>query len=384
MYYDDASCIISAARNIQCELCGKRFKTPQHAYQHRKTVHEGRYRFRCEKCGHGMEKEQYLKSHRCGRVRRIQDNEISDMPGGINDVLGGISDVPGGIPNVPGGISNVPGGIPNVPGGIPNVPGGIPNVPDGIITKVPGIIPNSSSLIPNLKGKITDMPSVVQNMPGVVQNMPGVVQNMPGVVQNMPGVVQNMPGVVQNMPGVLPDMLSVLPNMQGKDKINQSALHIEDVINIAKTKDTEETIFKARSADRAVGLHTDRELGLTDTGQYLSSNTPGPTGRADRLHSGGIRTDRRQHLNNANSIVLASHNQVIDTASVIDNYTQSQIAAHYLIPDGDSYRHESQGEPGGNTLSPDSPVTHSSQHSYVIPIPGTYAHYLIPNTNVPY
>ncbi|KAK2143019.1 hypothetical protein LSH36_887g02093 [Paralvinella palmiformis] len=62
-------------RNIQCPVCGKCFKNKDQERDHRLAVHEGRYKYRCSKCGHGMAKKIYLENHRCGRVRRIQDGE---------------------------------------------------------------------------------------------------------------------------------------------------------------------------------------------------------------------------------------------------------------------------------------------------------------------
>lgn len=69
------NCSPSEERNIQCPVCGKCFKNKDQEHDHRMAVHEGRYKYRCNKCGHGMAKKIYLDSHRCGRVRRIQDGE---------------------------------------------------------------------------------------------------------------------------------------------------------------------------------------------------------------------------------------------------------------------------------------------------------------------
>ena len=32
---------------------------------HHRTQHLGQYRYRCDKCGHGVEKRSYLHTHRC-------------------------------------------------------------------------------------------------------------------------------------------------------------------------------------------------------------------------------------------------------------------------------------------------------------------------------
>ena len=50
------------------------FKTEQDVKRHKRTQHLGVYRYHCEKCGHGMEKLSYLKSHKCGRIRRINED----------------------------------------------------------------------------------------------------------------------------------------------------------------------------------------------------------------------------------------------------------------------------------------------------------------------
>jgi len=65
----------SDERKVQCTICGKCFKNQVQEKSHRKHVHEGRYRYHCGKCGHGVAKRQYLQSHKCGRVRRVQDGE---------------------------------------------------------------------------------------------------------------------------------------------------------------------------------------------------------------------------------------------------------------------------------------------------------------------
>ena len=62
-------------RKVQCTICGKCFKNQVQEKSHRKHVHEGRYQFHCTKCGHGVARKQYLQSHKCGRVRRVQDGE---------------------------------------------------------------------------------------------------------------------------------------------------------------------------------------------------------------------------------------------------------------------------------------------------------------------
>ena len=41
-------------------------------------VHKGRYRYHCDKCGHGLEKKSYLATHRCNRVRRDGRKDGSD------------------------------------------------------------------------------------------------------------------------------------------------------------------------------------------------------------------------------------------------------------------------------------------------------------------
>lgn len=62
--------IFTDAATVQCDICGKMFKTENDVKRHKKTQHMGVYRYRCHKCGHGMEKRSYLKNHQCGRVRR--------------------------------------------------------------------------------------------------------------------------------------------------------------------------------------------------------------------------------------------------------------------------------------------------------------------------
>ena len=44
--------------------------------RHRKTFHFNEYRFHCTKCGHGVEKRQYLERHVCGRVRQHKNRVI--------------------------------------------------------------------------------------------------------------------------------------------------------------------------------------------------------------------------------------------------------------------------------------------------------------------
>ena len=44
--------------------------------RHRKTFHFNEYRFHCVKCGHGVEKRQYLERHVCGRVRHHKNRVI--------------------------------------------------------------------------------------------------------------------------------------------------------------------------------------------------------------------------------------------------------------------------------------------------------------------
>ena len=68
----------------QCELCGKMFKTRVDMRKHRRTQHYKRYRYRCDKCGHGMEKESYLKTHKCERVRR---KEVTDLHPGTEAMM---------------------------------------------------------------------------------------------------------------------------------------------------------------------------------------------------------------------------------------------------------------------------------------------------------
>ena len=52
--------------------------------KHRRTQHYKRYRYRCDKCGHGMEKESYLKTHKCERVRR---KEVTDLHPGTEAMM---------------------------------------------------------------------------------------------------------------------------------------------------------------------------------------------------------------------------------------------------------------------------------------------------------
>ena len=60
-------------RKVQCDICLKFFKNKAQETSHRTKVHENRYKFKCEKCGHGMSKQSYLDAHKCGRVRRVQN-----------------------------------------------------------------------------------------------------------------------------------------------------------------------------------------------------------------------------------------------------------------------------------------------------------------------
>ena len=48
-----------------CDACGKTFKDRGTMNAHRRTQHLGQYRYRCDRCGHGVEKRSYLKTHRC-------------------------------------------------------------------------------------------------------------------------------------------------------------------------------------------------------------------------------------------------------------------------------------------------------------------------------
>ena len=68
---------------MQCDLCGKQFKHLDHLNRHHREVHQNRYRYRCDRCGHGMAKLAYLKVHKCGRVRRLQ--QISDAPSMVDN-----------------------------------------------------------------------------------------------------------------------------------------------------------------------------------------------------------------------------------------------------------------------------------------------------------
>ncbi|KAK2156196.1 hypothetical protein LSH36_219g01012 [Paralvinella palmiformis] len=66
----------SDERPFQCELCGQQYKTAYAVTKHQKMVHFNKYTYHCDKCGHGVEKKQYLKKHVCGRTRRIQDQDV--------------------------------------------------------------------------------------------------------------------------------------------------------------------------------------------------------------------------------------------------------------------------------------------------------------------
>lgn len=60
---------------MQCDLCGKQFKHLDHLNRHRREIHQNKYRYHCEKCGHGVAKLSYLKAHKCGRIRRAQSSQ---------------------------------------------------------------------------------------------------------------------------------------------------------------------------------------------------------------------------------------------------------------------------------------------------------------------
>lgn len=45
-------------------------------------MHENNYKYRCEQCGHGVDRRSHLQTHRCGRVKRIQNEPVvpADKP----------------------------------------------------------------------------------------------------------------------------------------------------------------------------------------------------------------------------------------------------------------------------------------------------------------
>lgn len=69
-----------------CDHCGKSFKTSNDLQKHIKTIHQKKYRFYCNLCGHGVNKMSYLQSHRCGHVRRNQ-NENTPVDTSVPSVI---------------------------------------------------------------------------------------------------------------------------------------------------------------------------------------------------------------------------------------------------------------------------------------------------------
>ena len=41
--------------------------------RHIKQVHNKKYPYTCDKCGHGVDRLSFLSTHKCGRVRREPD-----------------------------------------------------------------------------------------------------------------------------------------------------------------------------------------------------------------------------------------------------------------------------------------------------------------------
>ena len=52
---------ITETKDYMCDACGKAFRTPSDLQKHSDTQHGDKFKYRCTKCGHGMEKEKYLK-----------------------------------------------------------------------------------------------------------------------------------------------------------------------------------------------------------------------------------------------------------------------------------------------------------------------------------
>ena len=51
------------------------FKDKEDMKKHVRTQHLKQYKFHCKLCGHGVDKQIYLESHKCGRIRRkLTDN----------------------------------------------------------------------------------------------------------------------------------------------------------------------------------------------------------------------------------------------------------------------------------------------------------------------
>ena len=59
-----------------CGECGKKFKDPSSLVAHSRNMHKGTYRYKCDQCGHGMDRPQYLLTHKCERIRRQTNNTL--------------------------------------------------------------------------------------------------------------------------------------------------------------------------------------------------------------------------------------------------------------------------------------------------------------------
>ena len=55
-----------------CDICGKLYKTKRDLAVHRNRIHLNIYPYHCAQCGHGLQRKQWLATHRCSNVRQRQ------------------------------------------------------------------------------------------------------------------------------------------------------------------------------------------------------------------------------------------------------------------------------------------------------------------------
>ena len=70
---------VTDSMGATCDICGKLYKTVADLKVHHKRIHLNIYPYHCSKCGHGVQRKEWLATHKCENVRPRQTR---DKPAG--------------------------------------------------------------------------------------------------------------------------------------------------------------------------------------------------------------------------------------------------------------------------------------------------------------